>query len=78
MSTLISYTTCLDALRDKGGMKKREAERLLAQNVPEPDWLAMKALRITRRRWRHVLVLDYCERVKNGAAPLGKGAPDAD
>lgn len=74
---LLTFTTVRDLLQEEGGLKKREAESLLEQNQPEPEWMLMAALRITRRRWRPKTVLDFCARLQNGDAPLGKGVPDA-
>lgn len=74
MTTHIAYGAALDLLMQQGGMRKREAEALLASNYPEPDFIFMRALRITRRRWRVKNVVDFCAAWRETSAPLGKGA----
>lgn len=76
--TLITFETVRDLLMREAGMRKREAESSLAQNRPAPEWSVMAALKITRRRWRKTVVLDFCAEFRQSPASLGKGATDAD
>lgn len=74
--TFITFERARDLLMSEAGLRKREAEAYLARNLPEPEWSMMAALRITRRRWRQTVVLDFCANLKNNASPLGKGASE--
>jgi hypothetical protein len=71
--TLISFSEVRELLMREGGLRWREAEGLMARGEPVPVKHALHS----RRRWLRQGVLDYCAELKKGAAPLGKGACDA-
>lgn len=72
MKLLITYAE-VENLLMQGGLRKREARRVLACNAvpPVPHGLH------SRRRWSRQVVLDFVEKLQHDAVPLGKGAPDA-
>lgn len=71
--TLISFAEVRDLLMKEGGLRWREAEALMKRGEPVPVAHGLHS----RRRWLRQGVLDYCQALKNGGAPLGKGACDA-
>ncbi len=72
MKLLITYTEVQDLLM-QGGLRKREARRLLAENAVPPVDHGLHS----RRRWARQVVLDFVNRLQHDAVPLGKGASAA-
>jgi len=70
---LLSYTPVRDMLQEQGGLTKREATESLKRRQPPPFNHGLHK----RQRWSPKVVIDFCERLQNGDAPLGKGVPDA-
>lgn len=70
---LIGYTEVRELLREVGGLRKREAETLLARRcIPTvPHTLH------TRQRWQRQVVLDFIKHLPQRLESLGKDAPGA-
>ena len=72
MKLLISFSDVRELLM-QAGLRKREAETLLARNQPPPIAHTLHS----RRRWQSQVVVDFAQRVRQGEIDLGKGACDA-
>ena len=69
MTLLISFSQTMDILEQSGGLRYREARRMLEQNQPPPVPHAMHS----RRRWLRQTVLDFCAELQKHGPTLGEG-----
>lgn len=70
---LIGYTEVRELLMERGGLRKREAETLLARRcIP-----TVAHTLHTRQRWRREVVLDFIANLPQRIESLGKDAPGA-
>ena len=69
MTLLISFSQTLEIMQQSGGLRYREARRLLEQQQPPPVAHAMHS----RRRWMRQAVLDFCADLQKRGPALGEG-----
>lgn len=68
MTLLISFSEVRDLLM-QAGLRKREAEALLARQVPPPVPHGLHS----RRRWSRHVVVDFVARLQQDRDALGEG-----